>query len=596
MPFMKRSGHRLFQYGILGSIVTLSCGLPADAIADPQAVSISDFGIEDGTFTVAQTIPTSPGQLRPNPNQDRFLQPVPTPQPSPEVSPPTLTPPQPEVEPTQPTVPFVLKDIQIQGGTIFDPQEFALLIQPLRGRQVTLNELKSVVDAISQRYIQQGYLTSRAVLPNQTVADGIVQIRIIEGKLEKIEIEGTRRLKQSYVRKRIQRAARAPLNTTKLEEQLRLLQLDPVLKTVGGSLSAGSTIDESVLTVRVKEAPTFVPGGSFDNYSPPSVGGERFGVSLGIRNITGYGDTLAAFYNRTFTGGANVYDVSYRVPLNAMDGTLQLRFSGDDTRVTSSEFEDIFDISGDSQAYEISFRQPLIKTFRREFALSLGFNVEDESSSFAFFGIPLPEVKSRTRVIKFAQDFLSRDAKGLWFAQSQFNFGLGVLGATIEDHPNPDGRFFSWQGQVQRFQNLGKDRLLILGGEIQLTPDSLLPSQQFIIGGGQSVRGYRQNARLGDNGARFFAEARFPLYRSPSKRPIVQLAPFFDAGTIWNHPDSPEQFNQNFLAGLGLGLIFEPIRNLSFRVDYGYPLIDLDDRGNNIQDDGIYFSVTYRPW
>jgi hemolysin activation/secretion protein len=171
------------------------------------------------------------------------------------------------------------------------------------------------------------------------------------------------------------------------------------------------------------------------------------------------------------------------------------------------------------------------------------------------------------------------------------------MDATINEHPTPDGRFFSWLGQVQRFQNLGNDRLLVLGGEVQLTPDSLLPSQQFFIGGGQSIRGYRQNARFGDNGARFFAEARLPLYRSQSKRPILQLAPFFDAGTVWNHPDNPNLLpEQTFLAGLGLGLIFEPIRNLNFRVDYGYPLINLDDRGNNLQDDGIYFSVNYRPW
>lgn len=551
---------------------------------------------------MTQNVPTPRVNPRPD-NRERFLQPLPAPLPAPQQTPPNLVPPTsptPEPQPAQPTMSVFINDIQVEGSTVFGSQEFDPIIQPLRGHRVTLAELTSVANAISQLYIQQGYLTSRAVLVNQVITEGIVRIRVVEGSLENIVVEGTRRLRKSYISKRIRRIAKTPLNVIQLEEQIRLLQLDPLLKQVEGSLSAGSALNQSVLTVRVSEAPTFVPGVSFDNYSPPSIGGERFGVALGIRNLTGYGDTLSASYNRTFTGGANLYDVSYRVPLNTLDGTLQLRFNGDDTRVTDPTFE-VFDIRGDSQLYEISVRQPLFKTLRREFALSLGFSAENEAASI--LGVPVSLTvgteagKSRTRVLRFGQDFLSRDNQGAWLVQSQFNFGLGVMDATINEHPTPDGRFFSWLGQVQRFQNLGNDRLLVLGGEVQLTPDSLLPSQQFFIGGGQSIRGYRQNARFGDNGARFFAEARLPLYRSQSKRPILQLAPFFDAGTVWNHPDNPNLLpEQTFLAGLGLGLIFEPIRNLNFRVDYGYPLINLDDRGNNLQDDGIYFSVNYRPW
>ena len=86
--------------------------------------------------------------------------------------------------------------------------------------------------------------------------------------------------------------------------------------------------------------------------------------------------------------------------------------------------------------------------------------------------------------------------------RSQFSFGIDILDATINNDPIPDGRFFSWLGQVQRVQRLSNDQLLIVQAELQLTPDSLLPSQQFVIGGGQSVRGYRQNVRSGDNGFR----------------------------------------------------------------------------------------------
>jgi hemolysin activation/secretion protein len=181
--------------------------------------------------------------------------------------------------------------------------------------------------------------------------------------------------------------------------------------------------------------------------------------------------------------------------------------------------------------------------------------------------------------------------------RSLFSFGLGIFDATVNPSPEPDGRFFSWLAQAQRVQILNENNFLIVGADIQLTPDSLLPSQQFVVGGGQSLRGYRQNIRAGDNGVRFSLEDRITLERNEAGAATFQLAPFFDAGYVWNSPDNPiNQFlpSQRFLAGLGIGLLWEPQPGLNLRLDYGYPLIKLDDRGENAQDRGFYFSVRYQ--
>lgn len=149
--------------------------------------------------------------------------------------------------------------------------------------------------------------------------------------------------------------------------------------------------------------------------------------------------------------------------------------------------------------------------------------------------------------------------------------------------------------QVQRVQRLTNDNLLIAQAEVQLTPNGLLPSQQFVIGGGQSLRGYRQNARAGDNGVRFSLEDRITLEKDESGNSMLQIAPFFDSGVIWNVNNNPNQLQkQRFLAGVGLGVLWEPLPNLNMRLDYGLPLINLDDRGENAQDHGFYFSVGYR--
>jgi hemolysin activation/secretion protein len=548
--------------------------------------------------------------IKPDPNQDRFLQPIPNPVPlppdadSPVEPSPTPTPQPPETESPTPSSPEAIQvqKINVTGSTIFDADELNPIIQPYEGRTLTVEELREVADKITQLYLDRGYITSRAILQTGPVQNGVVDIAVLEGSLEEIRVEGNRRVRDSYIRSRVGLGAGKPLNTGELEDQLRLLRADPLFENVEASLRAGTRTGQSLLIVRVTEADPFEGSVSIDNYSPPSVGSERLGLNLLYRNLTGYGDTIAAAYYHTTTSGADIFDFSYAIPLNPMNGTLQLRAAPNRNKITQESLS-TFGIRGESELYEVSFRQPLIRSPREEFALSLGFTYQ-EGQTFIFNDIPQPfgegpdaDGVSATRIIKFGQDYLRRDVKGAWSLRSLFSFGIGALGATINDPPTPDGRFVSWLGQVQRVQILNEDNFLIMGVDVQLTPNSLLPSQQFVIGGGQSLRGYRQNIRSGDNGVRFSVEDRITLERNEAGASIFQLAPFFDAGYVWNKSDNPNNAflpSQRFLAGVGLGLIWEPVPRLNLRLDYGYPLIKLDDKGNNAQDEGFYFSVRYQ--
>jgi hemolysin activation/secretion protein len=556
----------------------------------------TSLSLLNNSFVTAQTSPSR------NPD-DRFPQPIPSPQPlPPQETPPVLpTPSPPETEPTPSSVSISVSKIAVSGSTILRPEEIAKLTKPLEGREVTLAELRGVADAITQLYLNQGYISSRAILADQEITNGVVQIRVVEGSLEKIEVVGTQRLNSGYIRDRIKLGASTPLNQNNIEDQLRLLRIDPLFTNVEATLQPGTGLGKNILVVKVTEAPAIAPFLTIDNYSPPSVGSERFGGGFTYRNLTGMGDEFTASYFRATTGGSNAFDLSYRVPINAMNGTIQLRYAPSDSKIVSSELASL-GIRADSALYEISYRQPLIRTPRNEFALSLAFTLQD-GQTFLFNNNPFPfgigpdaEGNSRTRVLKFGQDYIKRDVQGSWAMRSQFNFGLGIFDATINSDPIPDGRFFSWQGQIQRVQQLSQDNLLIAQADLQLTPNSLLPSQQFVIGGGQLLRGYRQNARTGDNGFRLSLENRIAIQRNESGLPNLQIAPFIDMGAVWNKDNNPNPLpRQNFLVGAGLGLIWEPIPRLGVRLDYALPLVDLSDRGNNAQDDGFFFSVNYNP-
>jgi hemolysin activation/secretion protein len=162
---------------------------------------------------------------------------------------------------------FDVSTIVIVGNTRFTEAELAVYTKPLEGRKIGLTELRKAVDAITQLYLSKGYVSSRAFLGNQEVTDGKVTIQILEGSIEEIKVEGNKRLPASYITDRLN--VETPLRGDKLEEQLRLLQIDPALSSVEASLSPGTAPGKSLLTVRVKEAKSAYVGLTSDNYSAP---------------------------------------------------------------------------------------------------------------------------------------------------------------------------------------------------------------------------------------------------------------------------------------------------------------------------------------
>jgi hemolysin activation/secretion protein len=533
-------------------------------------------------------------------NEDKFIQPT-----TPETLSPATTP----DNTSTPTVPpaetnsdrqYQVNSIEVSNSTIFSQEDLNPIVKPLEGKLVTETELKNVADAITQLYLDRGFITSRALLVTNSLETGNIKIQIVEGAIETIEIEGTESL-QDYVRARLELGATRPLNNSQLEDRLRLLKTDPLFKNIEASLRAGTGVGQSILKVIVQEASLFSGDVSIDNYSPPSIGGERLGLDLGYRNLLGLGDGITVSYRPRFDN-FDTYnlDFSLTVPINPNNGTLQFRSSLAEFSINQEPFKSL-NIRGDSQLYELSYRQPFVRNPREEFAMSLGFTYQT-GQTFTFAG-PTPfgfgpeeDGSTTTSVLKFGQEYISRSVNGAWAFRSQFNFGLGLFDVTNNAAPIPDAHFFSWLLQAQRVQVIDENNFLILQLDLQLAPNPLLPSQQFVIGGGQSVRGYRQNVLAGDNGLRFSIEDRMTVMRNSSGDSTLQLIPFLDGGTVWNDGDNPNAIGSDdtFIISLGLGLLWQPTKGLNLRFDYAPPLIELDNKGNNIQDDGFHFSATYQ--
>ena len=491
---------------------------------------------------------------------------------------------------TDEEVRFLATNIEIIDSTVLQA-EIEQKVSCYEGEEITLSDLFNLRSQITQLYIDNGYITSGAFIPTDQVFTDNPAVQVIEGSIEEIQVNGLSRLRDGYVRDRLRRTSRPPLNQDDLQEALQLLQLDPSIRQVNAELTAGTQPGRSLLILDLKETRAFNFLADANNNRSPSIGSEGLNFSANYRNLLGIGDVLSASYG--FTEGLDLYDVGLSLPLNASDGTLSLRYNNSGSRIVEDDFEDV-GIRSETETVSVGIHQPIVRTPSEEFALGLDFDWRT-SQSFILDDIPFsfsvgPEDgRSQVSTIRFSQDWTQRGATQVLAARSQFNVGLDILGAT-DNNTGTDGQFFSWLGQFQWVKQASPRLLSLVKVNAQLTPDSLLPLERFSLGGLSTVRGYAQNQLVSDNALNASAELRIPLTRDAN---VLQLTPFVDAGYGWNNrmPNPDTQF----LLGTGVGLRWQATPELFLRTDYGLALVDADNTGNSLQDNGLYFSVTYQP-
>ncbi|MEP0906791.1 ShlB/FhaC/HecB family hemolysin secretion/activation protein [Leptolyngbya subtilissima ST-M1] len=559
----------LFRAGLTALIVVMALDLGAQAQTPPS------LPLPEPTEPT-RPAPLNPPLPEPIPPEEPLLRPEPTPE---------------ETSPPPGELVFTVNRIEVVGNTVLE-DEIAALVEPLEGNALSLADLLGLRTAITELYQSQGYVTSGAFLPtNQDLSSGVVQIQVIEGGVETIQVNGLGRLREGYVRDRIALATQSPLQIAQIEDALRLLQIDPLLERVDAELTAGSRPGQNILILDVVEADPLSAAITLDNSQSSSIGSWQAEAQVQHRNVLGLGDAASLRYGHT--QGLNLYELRYGLPLNARDGTLQLRYENASSRIVTPQFVDA-GIRSTSQTLALSVRQPLSRSISQEFALGLAFDLR-QSRSFILNDIPFsfsigPENGvAKVSALRFSQDWLARDLRRVVAARSQFSLGLGLFDATVND-TGTDGRFFAWLGQFQWVERVSPNLLLVSRVNAQLTPDSLLPLERFSVGGQDTVRGYAQNQIVTDNAVVGSVELRIPLSATPNQ---LLLIPFVDAGTGWNtQTESP---TPSVLLGTGLGVQWQPIPATNLGFTYGIPLIGVPNQGSSWQENGFYFTFTYQP-
>lgn len=514
------------------------------------------------------------------------------------------------------------------GNRVFSNSALQKVVAPFSKREVTSEELEEARLAVTAKYVDAGYITSGAVLPDQDLNGGAIEMDVIEGRLTKIELGGSWWFRPWWLRHELRRAAGKPLNFNQLKERLQLLRQDPGIAQINAELMPGGKLGESILKAEVKEIQPFRFGVEVSNRRPPSVGSEIVDVSLADLNLTGHSDPIFFRWSPVhavsetpdrweFSDLENI-EGSYRFPISPWHTTLEVHGSRFDSSIVEEQFSAL-NITSKTKQVGATLRQPWWESVNTEVSTSLTFD-RRESRSF-LLGQPFTlsagafDGETRVSVLRFALEVVNRSQKHVLALRSTFNVGINEFDATRNvggasggtgagaRRRLPDGQFVSWLGQGQYVRRLfDTDNLAVLRLNAQFSNDPLLSLEQYSLGGAQSVRGYRENLLLRDNGVFASAELRVPVWRGKEKNPILTLAPFFDFGIGWDRvefigkkpPKNQIDDRTETLTSLGIGVLFTPSKYVTAQVYWGYAFNHKNtfSDGKNIQDYGLHFTLS----
>lgn len=544
----------------------------------------------------AQTQPSNPNLILPLPPQQPIVPQAPQPLPP---APPPLTPPPPDSEPeVVPGGTVTVQDIVFRGNTVIPTEELDALATPYIGRSVTFAELVELRDAVTRLYYRRGYITSRARLLEpqnlEILAEGATfVIQIIEGTVQDIQLSGSPRLHR-YVRPRLERAVTPVFNVEDLFSALRFFQVDPLIEQLSAALLSGDLPGAIILRVELEETPPLAASIFLDNNRSPAIGELERGVRFEDLNLLGLGDALELTYRNT--DGSHSGQASYTIPFNISNGTVELSYSNTASNIIEQPFNQL-DITSAYRTYNVTARQPLLRTAdedsTREFAL--GITASRLESETALLDIPFPlssgaDDQGRTRIValRFFQDYIERSRSQVLSARSQFNFGLDAFDAT-NNPSSPDGQFISWLGEAVWIKPLSKKLTLQFRSALQLADRPLPALEQFVLGGATTVRGYRQDGILGDNGFLGSMELGIPV--ASGQYGSFRVIPFFDAGVTW--PSGTPSSESRTLASTGIGVEYTLSDQLSARLDAAIPLVTLSEPDSAWRGNTFSFLVNY---
>lgn len=488
-----------------------------------------------------------------------------------------------------------LNNVTFIGNQMYSQQELTEVVSSYIGKRISIADLESMRVALTQFYISRGYINSGAILPSQNVSKGTVEFKLIEGRLNHINISGMDDLDANYVKGRLQPLSNKAFNLNEFQERYQLLLNDPLFDTFKGQFKPGSAPGESILELKIQPASPYGLSIQADNYGSASSGEEQLSLNGYYLNPFGLGDSFAVTLRER--EGATSGNIMYQLPLNHHDTRLTVQYGFNDSEVIEEQIQ-VLDIQSEYKSTDIIISHPVINSLTRSLVLAGSFSARQNEGQllqqpFSFAAGENNGV-SRISAIRLSAQGSIRSDKDVWSAHVRYSHGVSAFSATDNNNDAPDSDFSSLLVQLQYARLLGNDVQISWRADAQFSNDGLLPLEQFAIGGANTIRGYRENELVRDEGYSTSVQVSSVVFDEldfSGRFGTLHAFVFSDYGDASFKSDIPD--SANALWSAGIGLVWEFMPDWQIETVFAHAFKEPQPRPNSVlQDDGIHVRVS----
>lgn len=460
-----------------------------------------------------------------------------------EPGPPLYTPQGPAPTPGGPEakkIKFQLNDIVLEGNHVYSRQQLLPIFQHQLHKTISVADLFSIVQNITNYYRNNGYIISRAILAPQHVKNGIVHVKIIEGYIGKIDVSGKPHGAACLVYafgKHIKECP--PLQISRMERYMLLANEIPNTQVKAVLAPSKTEVGAADLTLVTDNRPVsgYV---SYDNYGTRYIGPQQMTANVGFSSFITSGDMGQATFTKTPKGGELTYlDMNYA----AAESDEGVRWLIGGTRAKTHPLFVLTpaQIDGLNMNYYTGMQFPIIRTRTKSLTVQVNFNYLD-SEVDTIQNIMLYTDHLRPLGVGMTFNF-SDSWYGANLIYADIRQGLPILGYSSNYNPEtakvsrPGGRgdFTKIDFQFNRLQAIAGalSAYIQLRGQWAFNP--LLASEQFTFGGSIIGRGYDVAELIGDKGVAASFELRYDWGINKFFINALEIYTYIDTGTIWNY-------------------------------------------------------------
>jgi len=455
---------------------------------------------------------------------------------------------------------FQLNGIILKGNHIYSDADLKPLYEHDLHKTISVAELFTIVQNITNFYRNNGYILSRAVLPPQHVKGGVVQIQIIEGYIGQVDVTGNPQGAGCMVQlfgNKIKQCP--PLQLSRMEKYLLLANEIPgtqVRAVLSPSKKQVGAADLTLVTDNKRYTGYF----SYDDYGTRYIGPQQLTGNLGMNSFAISGDSGQITFTKTAKGGELTYtDINYNLPVD--DNGTRWLLGGTRAHTHPLFVLQPIQIDGLNDNYYTTVYFPIIRTRSQSLTLRAGFNYLDSHVTFLDFNLYTDHIRSLD--FGFSYNFSDR-FYGSNLISFDYRQGLPILGYTSDVNPDTaqtsrpggHGAYSKFMATVSRLQAIKGPVSAYVLAQGQTACNPLLSSEQFAFGGSQLGRGYDVAEIIGDKGMAGSAELRYDLSVNRLLIQNLQFYAFYDIGVIYNFKFIGGTPRQQSAASTGFGVRF----------------------------------------